>query len=127
MASAIRMNLSGCTDGKPLKIAATGSPGTLVHTATSSATRGAGGTWDEVWVWAYNASAVSVSASSLLMRVQFGAATNPDNLIEVTLPCACGPFLIVPGLVLQNSTVVRAYGGGANLFTVFGFVNRITN
>lgn len=121
------MNLSGSTDGKPIKIAAAGSPGTTVHTATSSATPGAGGTWDEIWLWCYSSVTVTDAAGSFLVRVQWGGTTSPDNLIEITVPNQCGAFLLVAGLLLQNSAVVKVYSGVANKTTIMGFVNRITN
>ena len=55
-----RLPLSGSADGQGIKVAATGSPGTLVHTAHATAT-------DEVWLWCVNS-----SASSVKLTVQFG-------------------------------------------------------
>ena len=116
------MNLSASTDGKAIKIGATSSPGTLLHTATSSSTPGAGGIWDEIWLWAYCA-----NAQDMILSIEFGGATSPDNrIVEVHMPKA-GVYPIVSGLILQNSTTVKAFSAGTNAFMISGFVNRITN
>ena len=108
-----RLPLSGSADGQGIKVAATGSPGTLVHTAHATAT-------DEVWLWCVNS-----SASSVKLTVQFGGTTDPDDSIEATIAAESGLFLIVPGLVLSNSKVVRAFAGAAGVLVVHGFVNRV--
>jgi len=108
-----RLPLSGSADGQGIKVAATGSPGTLVHAAHASAT-------DEVWLWAVNS-----SASAVKLTVQFGGTTDPDDSIEATIAPESGLFLIVPGLVLSNSKVVRAFAGTANVLVVHGYVNRL--
>lgn len=50
----------------------------------------------------------------------------PDGNIEVTIPGESGLFLVVPGLLLTNSLVVKAFAATANVVCVHGFVNRIT-
>ena len=122
MASAIKINFSSSTDGKGIKIAATATAGTAIHTATSSATPGAGGTWDEIWLWVYNSDTVS-----RVLTVEFGGATAPDNNIVQTIPSQSGEVLVVPGFILQNSATLKAFGSAANVLCVSGFVNRVTN
>lgn len=122
MASAIKMNLSSSADGKAILVAATSTPGTAVHTATSSSTVGAGGTWDEIWIWCYNS-----DTSARLLTIEFGGATAPDQNIAQTIPPGSGMVLVVAGLILQNSATVKAFAATANKLTVMGFVNRITN
>lgn len=126
MSSAIRMNLSGSVDGKPIKIAANSSPGTLIHTATSSSTPGAGGVWDEVWIWCYNSSVVTTSGLPLI-RLQFGGTTDPDNKVEQPILMGAGNWILCNGLIIQNSLVIRAYAASPNTYIVSGYVNRITN
>ena len=108
-----RLPFSGSADGQGIKVAATASPGTLVHTAHATAT-------DEVWLWCVNS-----SASSVKLTVQFGGTTDPDDSIEATIAAESGLFLIVPGLVLSNSKVVRAFAGTANVLVMHGYANRI--
>lgn len=122
MATAIKMNLSGSTDGKAVKITVTSGTGTTIHTATSSSTVGSGGTWDEIWIWAYNSDTVART-----LTIQFGGLTAPDQNIVQTIPPGSGVVLVVPGLILQNSQVVTAFAAAANVITVMGFVNRVTN
>ena len=108
-----RLPFSGSADGQGIKVAATASPGTLVHTAHATAT-------DEVWLWAVNS-----SASVVKLTVQFGGTTDPDDSIECGVAGEAGLFLIVPGLVLSNSKVVRAFAGTANVLVVHGYANRL--
>lgn len=124
MPSAIRTNLSGSTDGKPIKInASSGASGTLIHTATSNATPGAGGIWDEIWLWAYNSGATQPQQ----VTIEFGGTTSPDNEVKQQIPALSGAWLVCSGTILQNSKVVRAFASNANIVTISGFVNRVTN
>lgn len=122
MASAIKTKFSGSTDGKAIKIAATASTGTTIHTATSNSTPGAGGVWDEIWLWAYNS-----DTSARVLTIQFGGTTAPDQNIVQTIPPGSGAVLVVPGLILQNSAVVYGFCPTTNVITVMGFINQITN
>jgi hypothetical protein len=117
MATFTKIKLSGSTDGRGIKVVATTSPGTTIHTATSSTTTG----WDEVWLYAYNSDTVS-----RLLTIQQGGTTSPDDDIKVTIPPQSGLVLVVSGLILQNSSVVRAYAAAANVITIQGYVNRIS-
>ena len=112
-----RLALSGSTNGRQIKVAATATPGTTLHTATSSATD----SFDEVWLWAMNSDSVS-----RVLTVEWGGTTNPDDRIIVTLAAQSGLVAIVQGLVLQNSLVVKAYAASANVVLMSGYVNRIT-
>jgi hypothetical protein len=109
-----KFKLSGSTDGKDIKVAATGSPGTTIHTADATKL-------DEIWLYAYNSSGAAV-----LLTIQFGGTTSPDDDIKVNVPSQSGLMLVVPGLTLTNSDVVKAYAGTTNVITIGGFVNRIT-
>jgi len=106
--------LSGSTNGKQIKVAATATAGTTIHTAHATAL-------DEIWLWAVNSSTTAVK-----ITVEWGEATAPDGNIEVTIPGEAGYLMVVPGLVLTNSLVVKAFAGTANVLLVNGFVNRIT-
>jgi len=119
MATFSKQILSGSTDGKAIKVAATSSAGTTIHTGSSTAT-----TLDEVWIYAVN-----TSASSVKLTVQWGGTTSPDDDIEATIAGESGLTLVIPGLVLKgNATplVVRAFAGTTNVITLSGYVNRIT-
>jgi len=105
--------LSGSTSGKMIKIAATATAGTTIHTAHATAL-------DEIWLWAVNSSTTAVK-----ITVEWGEATAPDGNIEVTIPGESGYLMVVPGLVLTGSLVVKAFAGTANVLLVNGYVNRI--
>lgn len=118
MATFTKKILSGSTDGRAVKVAATSGTGTTIHTGSSTAT-----TIDEIWLYAVNS-----SASSVKLTVQWGGTTDPDDLIELTVLAEAGLVTVAPGLVLKgNATplVVRAFAATANVITIHGFVNQI--
>ncbi len=125
MPSVIRMPFSSSVDGLPIKINSTVSPATLIHTATSSTTPEAGGTWDEIWLW--------ISLSSLfaqqLVVFEVGGNTVPDLNIRCQPRLFTTPQLVISGLLLQNSKTLRAYQSASfsGSLSVSGYVNRITN
>lgn len=119
MATAVKRKLSGSTDGKAIKITQTATPGDTVHTAVAGTTAG---TFDEIWLWAYNG-----HTSAVTLTIEFGGATVPDQNIIVTLASKSGLVPIVPGLILQNAMVVKAFASVANVVTLSGFVNAITD
>ncbi len=114
-AAITKLSLSGGSNGKGIKVVATGTLGTTIHTAQSGTTG-----YDEVWLWAMNHDTVS-----RLLTIEFGGATVPDNIVEVTIGSQVGAVLVVPGWVLQNSLVVTAFAAAANVISIDGFVNRI--
>jgi len=106
--------LSGSTNGLPIKVVATATLGTVIHTADLDAL-------DEVWLWAVNTS----GAGDVKLTIEFGGATDPDCLIEQTIRAEDGCQLVIPGLPLTNLKAVTAFAALANLVTIVGFVNRI--
>ena len=114
MTTITKAKLSGSTDGRGVKVAATATPGTTIHTAHATAL-------DEVWLWVVN-----TDSSTRKLTVEFGGTTSPDDLIEVGIPAESGLVLVTPGLILTNSVVVRAFAATANVLNVYGFVNRIS-
>lgn len=117
--TAYKRKLSGSTDGKAIKVAATATPGTTIHTAVAGTTAG---TFDEIWLWAFNSHTADV-----LLTLEWGGTTDPDNIIEVTIPYQSGLVPIIPGLILQNGMTVAAFAGTANVITILGYVNAITD
>lgn len=107
--------LSGSTNGKSIKVVATASTGTTLHTAVSGTS-----SFDEIWLYAYNAHTADV-----LLTIQFGGTATPDDDIKVTIPFQQGRFLVCDGRLLNNSNVVRAYAGTANVIIIDGFINAI--
>jgi hypothetical protein len=107
-----KTKLSASTDGKGIKVAATATAGTLIHTAASGTS-----SFDEIYLYAVN-----TSASDVKLTIEYGGATAPDDNIEFTIPAESGMFNIVPGLLLQNGLTVKAFAGTGNVIAVHGFV-----
>lgn len=119
MATFSKQILSGSTDGKAIKVAATATAGTTIHTGSTTTT-----TLDEVWLYAQN-----TDTTDRKLTIEWGGTSAPDDLIEFTVKAENGLYLIVPGLILKgNATalVVRAFAATANVITIHGYVNRIT-
>lgn len=119
MAVAYKRKLSGSTDGMGIKVVQTATAGDTIHTAVAGTTAG---TYDEVWLWAYNGHTTNVT-----LTIEFGGATVPDQNIVVTLAAKSGLVPIVPGLILQNAKVVKAFASVANVVTISGFVNNMAD
>ena len=118
MATFSKSILSGSTDGKGIKVAATATAGTLVHTGSVTAA-----TLHEVWLYAVN-----TSASDVKLTIEWGEATAPDGNIEYTVKAENGLYLIVPGLILKgNATAltIKAFAATTNVVVVHGYVNVI--
>jgi hypothetical protein len=119
MATFSKLVLSGSTDGKAVKVAATATPGTTIHTGSTTAT-----TVDEVWLYAQN-----TDTTARKLTIEWGGTSSPDDLIEVTIQPEAGLVAIVPGFPIKGNAsplVVRAFAATANVITIHGFVNRIT-
>jgi|688.fasta_scaffold55612_3 hypothetical protein len=119
MATYSKIHLSGSTDGKLIKVAATATTGTTIHTGSATAT-----TYDEVWLYAVNS-----DTSDRKLTIEYGGTSAPDDLIEQTITAESGLVLVVPGLLIKgNGTplVVRAFAASANVVMIGGYVNRIT-
>jgi len=119
MAQFTKTLLSGSTRGRGIKVAATATPGTTIHTTGTSAT-----TIDEVWLYAYNS-----DTTARLVTIEFGGTSSPDDHIKVTIPAQSGLVLVAPGLTLTGDgsagLVVRAFCATTNVVTIHGYVNRI--
>jgi len=118
MATFTKKKLSGSTDGLAIKVTGTGTGSTVtVHTAVSGTTTGV---FDEIWLYANN-----TSTSAVKLTLEWGTATAADGNIELTIAAEAGLVLVVPGLILQNSKVVKAFAGTADVILLSGFVNAI--
>jgi len=118
MASYSKLILSGSTDGRAIKVAATATAGTTIHTGSATAA-----TLDEIWLYAQN-----TDTTARKLTIEWGGTTAPDDLIEVTIGPEQGLVLIAPGLIIKgNATplVVRAFAATTNVVTIHGYVNRI--
>ena len=116
MATFTKRLLSGSTNGRNIKVAATATAGTLIHTAVSGTAD-----LDEIYIYAVNHHTANV-----VLTIEFGGVTSVDDLIDLSLEPDKGLYLVIPGLLLQNGLVVRAFAGTANVVDINGYVNRIT-
>jgi hypothetical protein len=119
MATFSKQILSGSTDGRGILVAATATPGTTIHTGSSTAS-----VIDEVWLYAVN-----TSASAVKLTVEYGGVTSPNDHIEYTVPAEAGLYLIAPALLLKgNATplLIRAFAATASVISIHGYINRIS-
>jgi hypothetical protein len=120
MTNFTKLNLSGSTGGTPVKVVATATAGTTIHTTGTSAT-----VLDEIWLYANN-----TDTTDRKLTIEYGGTTSPDNLIEITIPAESGLVLVIPGLLLSgdgtSGRVVRAFAATANVINITGYVNRIS-
>lgn len=114
MTTFAKLKLFSSTNGLAIKIAATTTPGTAIHTAHAS-------DLDEIWLWAFNSDTVE-----RLLTVEFGGVAVPDNLIVLPIPPKVGLIPVIPGLILTGSTTVAAFAATTNVITVLGYVHRLT-
>lgn len=117
MATYSRVPLSGSTNYKPIKLAATSTPGTTVHTAQSGTT-GA----DEIYTWCSN-----TDSSARSITTELGTTASPDGHLVDTLqlPANSPAIPIVTGQCLNNSLVFGIFVSVTNVVLATGFVNRI--
>lgn len=114
-----KRKLSASTNGRGIKVSATATPGTLIHTALPNV---AANEWDEVWM-----NVINTSGSPVKLTVEWGGATSPNDLVEITIPAESGFTEVIPGHILQNALEVRAFAATADVLIVHGFVNRFEN
>ena len=110
--------LTGAADGAGVKVAATSTPGTTIHTADSTA-------YDRVCLWAVNNDADGEPRS---LTVEWGGTTDPDNVMTKWILADVGFVPVTPesGLILTNSLVVKAFADEANDVVIYGHVLRVT-
>lgn len=106
--------LSGSTDGLGIKVAATSSPGTTIHTAVSGGTQ-----QDRITLYCYNSDS---TARELVL--QWGGTTAVDNDIKQTIPPKDGLWLVADNIPLQNGLVIKAYCATTNVLVIYGSVRR---
>ena len=119
MATFTKSILSGSTDGKGILVAATSSPGTTIHTGSSTASH-----LHEIWLYAVN-----YDTTDRKLTIQWGGTTAGTDDIEYTVKAENGLYLITPGMLLKgNATplVVRAYAATGTAIVIHGYVNTIT-
>lgn len=117
MAVYSRVLLSGSTNGLPIPVAATATPGTLLHTAIAGSS-----SFDEVYLWASN-----VTGAAATLTVEWGGVSDPGSHMVKAYSIAANspPMPIAVGQVVNGGVAIRAFSGTASAINVTGFVNRI--
>jgi len=117
MATYSKHLLSGtAANGRNIKVAATATAGTLIHTAIAGTSD-----LDEIWLYACN-----TDSADRKLTIEYGGVASPDDLTEVTIGTEAGWVLVCPGTLLQNGLIVRAFAAATNVVMINGYVNRIT-
>lgn len=116
MATYSKRFLSESVNGKAILVSGTATASAnTVHTAVSGTS-----SLDEIWLYAVNTSTTNVK-----LTIEYGETTSPNGHIEVTVLGESGAVCIVPGFLLQNALVVKAFAATTNVITLYGFVNRV--
>lgn len=110
-----RVLLSGSVSGKPISLAATATPGTLIHAAVAGAAA-----FDEIYLWVTN-----ITGAVALLTIEWGGVTTADHLsTALNIPANSGPTLVAAGQVLNGGLTVRAFSSVAAALNISGFVSR---
>lgn len=119
MATYTKEFFSGSVNGKQIKLTGndTANAVTIHQTGTSNTVI------DEMWIYA-------TTNTVATMYLEFGGATDPDDIIPISMDQNRGLYICVPGLPLSGNgsatSNIRAYASIANVVMVSGYVNRIT-
>lgn len=119
MATYSKVLLSGSSQGQPILVAATSSPGTNIHTTGTSSS-----ITDCLTLYAHN-----TDTTARKLTIELGG-TGTANTIEVTVPAESGLMLVVPQLPLTGtgaaSKSVACFCATTNVVAISGYVDRIS-
>lgn len=118
--SVTKRRFSASTSARGIKVVgtATGSA-TTIHTAVAGTAED--GPFDEIFAYAYNGHTAAV-----LLTLEIGGATVPDDVNSITLQPKQGKVLLLDGDLLQGGLALKAFASVANVVAIRGFVNRIS-
>ena len=108
------VKFSASTNGRQINVAATSTPGTLIHTASATAA-------DQVYLYATNALSTPVT-----LTLEFGGTASTDLMIADVYG-RNGNALVVSGSLLTGSVALRAYADTANALNLSGYVMRVVS
>jgi len=118
MATISRIKLSGSTDGKGIVVAATGSPGTTIHTGPS-----VDADYEEIWLWASN-----FNTSAEVLTLEWGGTTEAGDHFKTTIQ-PNETVLVAPGWIIKGNSstqlIVKAFSTTTNKVNIVGHVNLI--
>lgn len=108
----LRRPLSGSTNGTGIKVVATGTTGTTIHTAQSGTT-----IVDVVSLEAYNSDTVTRR-----LTIEWSSTTAPDSNQVFDIPPKSTVPIKMDG-VIRNSLLITAFADAANVVAIQGYVN----
>mgnify|MGYP006888290384 CR=1 FL=1 len=115
MGTITKNHLSQSSNGGPIAISATSSPGTIIHTTSITAS-----IIDEIWLYATNNDNVTRS-----LTVEIGGISS----MTLGISAKTGLSIILPGTIISGngstSSTVSAYSSNTNVVNVLGYINRI--
>ena len=107
--------LSESSTGRPIAVAATSTPGTLIHTAAATSAAKS----DLVSLTVTN-----TAGGDRTLTLEWGGATTADQMV-FTLGASETAVQIVSGMMLGNALEGRAFASGANELNIVGSVTRL--
>jgi hypothetical protein len=108
--------LSGSTNGKSIKVAATSSAGTTIHTATSTS-----GELERVTLYAFN-----TDTTDRKLTIELGGTGDPDDQLEVTISAEAGMVKVVENIFLNGGMIIKAFCATTNVVMLNGYVIRMS-
>lgn len=117
MATFTKKLLSGSTDWKAIKIVATATAWTLIHTWPTNTS-----VLQEIWLWAQN----NHTADVVLTIERWDAVT--DNNIIKTIPFKAWEQMIIPWFIIKGNATpltIKAFASQANVVMIQWFINEI--
>jgi hypothetical protein len=103
--------LTGSTNGLPIKVHATATVGTTIHTAVAGTND-----FDFVTLWAHNN---NTSGTTRTLTLEFGGVSTDDNIF-IPIPAKVGPILVLDRFPLRNSLVIGAFADVADEVFITG-------
>src|SRR5687768_9245375 len=104
-----KIKCSGSTDGKGVKLTTT----STTSAATIHTNDGTG--IDYMTLYGVNSSGTAVKVT-----IEWGGATVPDNLIEITIQPEDGPVQITDQFPIGNSLAIKGWAGTADVIMIYG-------
>ena len=117
MATFTKKLLSWSVDGKAIKVVATATAGTLIHTWPTNTS-----VLQEIWIWAQNNHTADV-----VLTIEWWDANTDNNIIK-TIPFKAGEQMIIPWFIIRwNATplTVKAFAATTNVIMIQWFINEI--
>lgn len=108
--------LSESTNGRQIKVVATATAGTLLHTAVAGTAK-----IDIVKLEVVNTQV----SGTVTLTVEWGGVTDPDDLIEIILQAQEGAVVVIDGRRINNGLAIRAFADVANVLLIYGEVDTV--